>query len=217
MVLIVSNCRVYSHLIRSIYIASFFLCEKHDESYSLQEIEVVSHIFELKMGRVTITTETLFNNPVKTIYEHVADPRNWGDPPKSMKEETHSETRSMKFGDQFLEKATVGLNVYVSSWFIISAVPSGKWVIQTVNNIGGKMDGTPGVDGICTMTCEFCVVNEREILLKQEMVVELPRDVKMPDGLLLVYARPHWIDASHEKLKKELRAESACTCTCGLA
>ena len=108
-----------------------------------------------------------------------------------------------------MEKAAVGLNVYISSWSIISVIPSRKWAIQTVNNIGGKVDGTPGVDGICTMTCEFCDVNERQTLLKQEMVVELPRGVKMPDELLLVYARPHWIDVSHEKLKKELRAESA--------
>lgn len=161
------------------------------------------------MGRVTVTTETLFDYPVKTIYEHVTNPRNWGDLPKNATDGTHSEPDSMKFGDQFLEKATVGHNVYISSWSIISAVPSRRWVIQTVNNIGGKMDGTPGVDGICTMICEFRDVNEKKTILKQEMVVELPRGVKMPDELLLVYARPHWIDVSHEKLKKELRAESA--------
>ncbi|KAJ5638666.1 hypothetical protein N7528_001056 [Penicillium herquei] len=149
------------------------------------------------MGRFINHSKTLFNHPPSMVYDHVADEKTWF-------KKTDYECR-MQAGDRIRQQITVGSNTYIFKWRVITAIPGREFMVQMVNRIGCKDDGTPGADGTLTMSYEMESPAEGTTLFSQTLVLDLPRGVLIEDDVFLLLAKPNLFERVHENLGKRLK------------
>ncbi|KAJ5712460.1 hypothetical protein N7493_008928 [Penicillium malachiteum] len=152
------------------------------------------------MGRFINHSKTLFSHPPSVVYDHVADEKTWFN-------QTDYECK-MQAGDRIRQRLTVGSNTYIFKWRVITAIPGREFMVQMVNRIGCKDDGSPGADGTLTMSYELESPAEGTTLLSQTLVLDLPRGVLIEDDVFLLLAKPNLFERVHENLGKRLEEKT---------